>query len=138
MDRGKTMTRFVLAADMALVLAERRARLPGHHQLLAPTLIRSQMLAQLFVQVQAGQLDRQEAAAQLDYLRGLKLRLLGDRVLQRMAWTIAEALAWPDTYIAEYVALTKLQADALLIGDPKVRQVAARIVPVATLDDLLS
>ncbi len=34
------------------------------------------------------------------------LRLLGDRVLQGLAWKIADQLRWPDTFMAEYIALT--------------------------------
>ena len=41
----------------------------------------------------------------LDFLRGLRIRLLGDRVLQRVAWKVAEELGWHDTFVAEYVAL---------------------------------
>jgi hypothetical protein len=40
------------------------------------------------------------------YVRGLRIRLLGDRVLQDAAWKVADQLGWPDTFDAEYVALT--------------------------------
>jgi hypothetical protein len=88
--------------------------------------------------VQRGRLERREAERRLDYLRGLQMRLLGDRVLQQTAWRIAEELAWPDTFVAEYLALTRLQADALVVRDPALAQVVRRIVPVASIDDLLA
>jgi hypothetical protein len=50
-------------------------------------------------------------------VRGLRIRLLGDRVLQNVAWTVADQPEWPDTLDAEYVALTQLQADALITLD---------------------
>jgi len=119
-------------------LAERRAVVPPQHRLLAPTLLRSQVLAQLFGDVQSGLLARKEADRRLDYLRGLQIRMLGDRVLQQLAWKLAEELGWRDTFVAEYLALTQLQADALVTRDPELRRAASRLVPVATLEDLLS
>ena len=79
------MTRFVIGPDVALYLAQSQAVVPAQHQLLAPTLIRSQVLAQLYGLVRRGELDRKAAERQLDHLRGLRLRLLGDRVLQSLA-----------------------------------------------------
>jgi predicted nucleic acid-binding protein len=132
------LTRFVIGPDVALALAESNAAVPAHHRLLAPTLLRSQVLAALFDEVQGGRLERREAERRLDYLRGLQMRLLGDRVLQQTAWRIAEELAWPDTFVAEYLALTRLQADALVVRDPALAQVVRRIVPVASIEDLLA
>lgn len=40
------------------------------------------------------------------------MRLLGDRVSRRTAWEIAREQGWETTYGAEYVAVTRLQADA--------------------------
>jgi predicted nucleic acid-binding protein len=128
----------VIGPDVALVLAERRASVPLHHRLLAPTLLRSQVLAHLFAQVQSGLLMRKEANQRLDYLRGLQIRLLGDRSLQQVAWECAEELGWTDTFVAEYLALTKLQADALVTRDTELGRIASRLVNVATLEDLLS
>ena len=42
------------------------------------------------------------------------IRLLEDRLLQNVAWKVADQLGWSDTFDAEYVALTQLQADALI------------------------
>lgn len=38
--------------------------------------------------------------------------MLGDRVLQNVAWKIAHKLGWSETLDAEYIALTRLQAVA--------------------------
>jgi hypothetical protein len=131
------MTKFVIGPDVALLLAEQRAKFHPHHKLLAPTLLRSQVLAQLYGDVQTGTLARREADLGLDYLRGLAIRLLGDRVLQRVAGEMAEALSWHDTFVAEYLALTRPQADALVLRDPKLRQMVATVVPVAAPEALL-
>ncbi|MBX3620808.1 MAG: hypothetical protein KF891_12615 [Rhizobacter sp.] len=131
------MTRFVIGADVALHLAQLGAGVPTEHQLLAPTLIRSQVLAQLYARVQRRELDRKTAERQLDHLRALRLRLLGDRVLQRRAWDIAAQLGWPDTFMAEYLALTQLQADAFVCMDPALARAVSGIVKLASIDDLM-
>ena len=131
------MAKYVIGPDVALALAEREAAISPQHRLLAPTLLRSQVLAQLYTEVRRGTLDRQQADRRLDYLRGLQIRLLGDRVLQRVAWRIAQELDWADTFVAEYLALTTLQADALVIRDAALAQAACRVVPVVDMDTLL-
>ena len=131
------MTRYVIEPEVALTLAKNEAEIPPQHRLLAPTLLRSQVLAQLFVEVQRGDLSQEEADRRLDYLRRLGVRLLGDRVLQRVAWRVALELGWQDTFVAEYVALTKLQADALVTQNPSIAVPARRVVAVATMDEML-
>lgn len=132
------MTRYVIEPATALALARRGAVVPARHQLLAPTLLRSQVLALLFGQVQHGELTRKEAMQGLDHLRRLDIRLLGDRVLQRVAWDIALQLGWPDTFVAEYLALTRLQADALVTDDAELAGIASRVVATASVDELLA
>jgi len=131
------MTRYVIGPDVALHLAQLKAVVPTRHQQLAPTLIRSQVLAELYGRVQRGELDRKAAEHQLDHLRALRLRLLGDRVLQGRAWDIAAQLGWPDTFVAEYIALTQLQADAFICLDPELARTVSGTVSVATIDDLI-
>jgi hypothetical protein len=59
-------------------------------------------------------MTRNKAGRQLEYGRGLRIRLLGDRVLQNVGWKAAVLPGWPDTFNAEYVALTQLHADPLI------------------------
>jgi predicted nucleic acid-binding protein len=80
--------------------------------------------------VHRGELTKKDAERQLSYVRGLRIRLLGDRVLQSVAWEVADQLGWPDTFAAEYVALTRLQADALITLD---RQLARAVKDLATV-----
>ena len=132
------MTRFVIGADVAIHLAQLKAVVPSTHHLLAPTLIRSQVLAELYARVQRGELDRKTAERQLDHLRALRMRLLGDRVLQGLAWKIADQLGWPDTFMTEYLALTQLQADAFVCMDPALARAVSGMVKLASIDDLMA
>jgi predicted nucleic acid-binding protein len=68
----------------------------------------------------------------------MRIRLLGDAVLQRRAWELADRLAWSSTYDAEYLALTQLQADAFVTLDPELARQARAVVDVAPLDVLLA
>jgi len=131
------MARFVIGPDVALSLAKARARISGKQKLLAPTLLRSEVLALLYESFRRGDVDRKDAREQLDYLRSLKLRLLGDRVLQRVAWEIAEQLGWPDTFRAEYLALTRLQADAFVTLDRTLARQVRGVVRLGTISDIL-
>jgi predicted nucleic acid-binding protein len=130
--------RYVLALDAALKLIGERREPNAGVRLLAPTLLRSQVLAHLYSSARHGNIDRAEARAQLDHMRGLNIRLLGDRVLQKFAWDMAEKLGWEDTLTAEYLALTRLQADALVTLDPAFSEIAATLVPVVCFEDMLN
>jgi len=57
-------------------------------------------------------------------------------VLQGHAWKVAERLGWDDTFTAEYIALTQLQADAFITLDDKLACVAEQLVTVAHADTL--
>jgi predicted nucleic acid-binding protein len=130
------MTRYVIGPDVALRLAHDRAEIGDEHQILAPTLLRSQMLSLLYQAVHRGDLTKKDAEARLDYVRGLRIRLLGDRVLQNVAWKVAEQLGWSDTYDAEYVALTRLQADAFVTLDGQLAQAVKDLVTIAPIQAL--
>lgn len=132
------MRRYVIDAPVALELGRTGARPHKGTQLVAPALIRSELLCLLYRAVRAGELSRQAAEDRLDHVRSLRIRLLGDRVLQRVAWDLAEQLSLPDTFTAEYLALTRLQADAFVTLDRELARVAATVVPVATFEEMLA
>jgi len=79
------MARYVITPDVAIRLAERGVEVGHGHRLLAPPLFRSQVLSRLYRSVREGRLTRGEAVRRLEYVRGLRIRLLGDRVLQNVA-----------------------------------------------------
>jgi predicted nucleic acid-binding protein len=130
------MTRYVIGPDVAIRLAQDEVAIDKDHQILAPTLIRSQLLARLFDAVRRGELTKKDAERHLDYVRGLRIRLLGDRVLQAVAWKVADQMRWADTYNAEYVALTQLQGDAFVTLDEEVAGAVRDLVRVAPLEEL--
>ena len=132
------MTRFVIGPDVALRLAREGAEIAEAHLLLAPTLMRSQLLALLFQMYRAGEISKNAADETLVYVRGLRIRLLGDRVLQKVAWEFADQLGWPDTLDAEYLALTRLQADAYITLDEHLARVVQDHIELAPYEALMS
>lgn len=130
------MTRYVITPDTALRLAQDQTVIGDGCRLVAPTILRSQVLSLLYQDVRRGALSKADAARQLDYVRALRIRLLGDRVLQAAAWKVADQLGWPDTLDAEYIALTQLQADALVTLDGQLALAARGLVTVAPIEAL--
>ena len=130
------MTRYVIGPDVAIYLADHEAVIRGEHRVLAPTLLRSQLLSLLYQAVRRGELTKQEAGRRLDYVRGLRIRLLGDRVLQSVAWRVADQLGWSDTWDAEYIALTQLQADAFITLDQGLADSVKDLVTLAPVEAL--
>jgi predicted nucleic acid-binding protein len=130
------MTRFVVDCGAVLHLATEEIEVAPDHELLAPTLLRSQTLSTLHEAVHRGEIAPDVALERLIRIRAIPIRLLGDAVLRRRAWDLAEQLGWPETYDAEYVALTQLQADALVTLDAELARRVEGIVPTATIDAL--
>jgi predicted nucleic acid-binding protein len=131
------MTRFVVDAGVVLHLAAANIEVAPEHELLAPTLLRSQVLSLMHEAVQRGDVPADIARDRLERIWRMPIRLLGDAVLRRTAWQIAEQLGWAATYDAEYVALTRLQADALVTLNDELGRRAAEVVPTATIDALI-
>jgi len=131
------MIRFVIDASTVIELASTDREVLAAHQLLAPTLLRSQVLSTLHEAVQRGEIPADVARERLARINKLPIRLLGDGVLRRRAWEIADRLGWASTYNAEYVALTQLQADALVTLDAELARSVKGIVATASIEDLL-
>ena len=130
------MTRFVVDAGVVIHLVTERIEVASGHELVAPTLIRSQVLSTLHESVARGDVAPDVALRHLHAAWRLRIRLLGDAVLRRRAWDLATRLGWAETYAAEYVALTQLQADAFVTLDPELASAAAAVVkvePIAAL-----
>ena len=130
------MTRFVIDAGVGLYLVAAGVEVNPQHELLAPTLFRSQTLSLAHESVVRGEISATIAREQLEQLWRIKIRLLGDAVLRRLAWKIADRLEWASTYDAEYIALTHLQGDAFVTRDLDLARRVEGIVAVATVDDL--
>jgi indolepyruvate ferredoxin oxidoreductase alpha subunit len=130
------MTRFVVDASAVLHLATEAVEIAGAHELLAPTLLRSQVLSALHEAVQRGEIPAGGARDRLARVRRMPIRLLGDAVLQRRAWILADQLGWGPTYNAEYLALTQLQGDAFVTLDAELARSVEGIVATASIDAL--
>jgi predicted nucleic acid-binding protein len=130
------MTRFVVDAGAVIHLAGQETGIAPGHELLAPTLLRSQVLSLLHEAVQRGELPADVARDRLARIGRMPIRLLGDGVLRRRAWDVADRLGWASTYEAEYVALTELQADAFITLDPDLARRVTGVVAIASIDAL--
>ncbi len=130
------MTRFVVDASAVLHLASEQVEVAAEHELLAPTLLRSQTLSALHEAVQRGEIPADVAREHLARISRMPIRLLGDAVLRRRAWDLADQLGWASTYNAEYVALTQLQGDAFVTLDAELARSVEGIVATASIDAL--
>jgi predicted nucleic acid-binding protein len=130
------VARYVIDAATLVHLVTEELRVDPQHQLVAPNSIRSEALELLLGDVTDGRRTDKQALAVHKQLTELKMRLLGDRVSRDTAWRIARAHGWTTLRDAEYLAIAKLQADALITVDPALAAKAAGVVPLAALEDL--
>jgi hypothetical protein len=86
------MTRYVIGPDVAIHLAGEEAVIPDGHDMLAPALLRSQMLSLLYQAVHRGEMTKEDAERRLFYARGMRIRLHEDHELQNAAWNVADQL----------------------------------------------
>ena len=130
------MTRYVIDAPTLLHLVAEGVEVSPEHQLVAPNIIRSQALSLLLAGVRQGDITEAVALQRHERLTELKMRLLGDRVSRRTAWRIALDNGWETTFDAEYLAVAKLQADALVTIDAELATKADGVVPLAPVEAL--
>jgi predicted nucleic acid-binding protein len=126
----------VVDASTVLHLVSAGIEVSAAHELLAPTLLRSQTLSLLHEAVHRGEIPADVARDRLARIGRMPIRLLGDAVLRRRAWELADRLGWASTYNAEYVALTQLQADAFVTLDAELARGVEGIVATASIDAL--
>jgi len=130
------MTRYVIDAPTLLHIVANGVQVSDAHQLVAPNVIRSQALSLLLTAVRRGDLTESVALQRHERLTEVKMRLLGDRMSRRTAWKIARDQGWDTLNDAEYIAVTRLQADALVTVDPALAAKAGNLVPLAPLEAL--
>ena len=128
----------MIDAPTLLHLADAGLHVDPVHQLVAPNSIRSEALELVLRDVRAGRRAETAALEVHDRMTGIKMRLLGDRVSRRTAWQLARQHDWDTLRDAEYLALTRLQADALVTVDPSLAAAARDAVAVAAIDDLVA
>jgi indolepyruvate ferredoxin oxidoreductase alpha subunit len=130
------VTRFVVDCETLLRVAAGEIEVAAEHQLVAPTLIRSQALSALYQAALRGEISAAEGLERVTRINSLKVRFLGDKVLQRTAWKVADQLGWETTYDAEFVALTQLQADLFVTSDSDLARAVSGLVETASIDAL--
>jgi predicted nucleic acid-binding protein len=132
------MARYVIDAPTLLHLVDAELHVDPDHQLVAPNSIRSEALELLLRDVRAGKRAEMAALQAHERMTEIKMRLLGDRVSRRTAWQLARQHDWDTLRDAEYLAVTRLQADALVTVDRRLAATARDVVTVASIDDLLA
>ena len=130
------MTRFVVDCETLLRVAAGEIEVAAEHQLLAPTLVRSQALSALYQAARRGEISAAEGIERVTRINSLRVRFLGDKVLQRTAWKVADQLGWETTYDAEFVALTQLQADLFVTSDGDLARAVSGLVKTTSIDAL--
>jgi predicted nucleic acid-binding protein len=130
------VTRFVVDCETLLRIAAGGVAVADGHQLVAPTLVRSQALSALYEAARRGEISAAEGIERVTRINSLKVRFLGDKVLQRTAWKVADQLGWETTYDAEFVALTQLQADVFVTADRELARAVSGLVETGTSEAL--
>ena len=125
------MTRYVIDAPTLLRLVTDGVEVHPDHQLVAPNAVRSQALQMLLDQVRSGEITEKQARDRHTRLTETKIRVLGDRVSRWTSFQIAQEQDWATTTAAEYLAVTKLQADALVTVDTTMAALADGVVALA-------
>lgn len=130
------MSRYVVDLSVILHMLTEGIEIPDDHELLAPTLLRSQVLDELYRAVEGGEMTEEVGREHLQDFARMKLRYLGDKVLRQQAWKVADQLGLDSTSDAEYIALTQLQADAFVTTDSELRKIASSVVATEPIDHL--
>jgi indolepyruvate ferredoxin oxidoreductase alpha subunit len=130
------VTRFVVDCETLLRVAAGEIEVAAEHTLFAPTLVRSQTLSALYQAARRGEISAAEGVERVTRINSLRVRFLGDKVLQRTAWKVADHLGWETTYDAEFVALTQLQADLFVTSDSDLARAVSGLVKTTSIDAL--
>lgn len=130
------MKRFAIDAPTTLRLIDDDRMPASAHSLVAPAIVRSDVLSLLYRAARAGEIDERTGRDKLEKLAGMKIRLLADRVSRATAWKLATQHGWDDTTRAEYLAVAMLQADVLIAGDAALAAMAEGIVTTGVYEDI--
>ena len=131
------MTRFVVDTSAVLHLAGTEVEVSDEHELLHRRFF-VRKRCRCYTRPYSGGSSRPVSRERLARIQRMPIRLLGDAVLRRRAWEVADQLGWASTYDAEYVALTLLQADAFVTLDAELARAVEGTVTTASIDALVS
>jgi predicted nucleic acid-binding protein len=132
------VARYVIDAATLVHILDNDLRIDPSHQVVAPNSIRSEALQLLLRAVGRGDRTDKAALEAHERMTELKMRLLGDRASRVLAWRIAREHEWDLLRDAEYLAIVRLQADALVTVDTDLANKSKDIVPVAPLAALFT
>jgi predicted nucleic acid-binding protein len=76
------VTRFVVDCDTLLRIGAGEIEVAAGHQLVAPTLVRSQALSALYQAARRGEISAADGLDRVTRINSLRVRFLGDKVLQ--------------------------------------------------------
>jgi predicted nucleic acid-binding protein len=137
MTASADLRRYAIDAPTLLHLAAEDAPLADDIRIVAPHSIRSDALTALLQRAQAGELTDADARRLHTRMTELPIRVLGDRVSRWTAYQLAREHGWTTLADAEYLAVAKLQADALVTVDAAMAALAEDVVTVAGVEVLL-
>jgi predicted nucleic acid-binding protein len=120
--------RYGIDSATLLLISDHALSVDPAHALVAPNRILTDLLTTLLGEVRRGERTEKDALAVHTRATETKIRLLGDRVSRRTAWNLAREHNWSDLRDAEYLAVTKLQADALVTPDARLAALASGVV----------
>jgi len=99
----------------------------GREQLVAPSLMWSEVRSSLHEARWRGEVTDEQATAAVAALDASPIRLRTHKRLGPEAWRIADELGWAKTYDAEYVALASLLGCRLVTVDTRLRRATGRL-----------
>lgn len=102
----------------------------GGYELVAPSLLSSEVASTLHLALSRRLVSQQLADAALERFLSAPIRLRRSDRLLRAAWRLATELGWGRTYDAEYVALARALGCRLVTIDARLHRGAARVVSV--------
>lgn len=106
------------------------------HDLIAPTLWRSETRSAVHEALWRRELDDAGVRVVLDGLAALGVKLQDPDGLHDTAWAVADELGWAKTYDAEFVALARMTGSVVLTTDARLRRGADRTGLVISPDEL--
>lgn len=106
------------------------------HDLIAPTLLASEVTSILWEMTHRGDVPHDHARVAVGRLGSLPIRYERPDGLAERAWDLARSLGWAKSYDAEYVALALVHQAPLFTIDERMRRGAGHIVPMPSPADL--
>lgn len=106
------------------------------HDLIAPTLLASEVTSILCEMTHRGEVPHDHARVAVGRLGSLPIRYERPDGLAERAWDLARSLGWAKTYDAEYLALALISEAPLITIDERMRRGAGHVVPMPSPTDL--